>query len=191
MKNNLKFLVFIFLFSQCEVSNYVKYGATSDKFKVRSDTAYVNGLLGKKAHHRLQKLIKKNPDITTLTLLDVPGSIDDEYNIKSCYFISEKNINTHLVAKSIIASGGVDFFLSGQQRSVQKGAKLDVHSWCDEFEDGVNIAREDSSHHLFLDFYRTINTDTAFYWFTLQSANSDSIHWLSYDEMIRYELIKN
>ena len=123
MKNNLKFLVFIFLFSQCEVSNYVKYGAPSAKFKVRSDTAYVNGLLGKKAHHRLQKLIKKNPDITTLTLLDVPGSIDDEYNIKSCYFISEKNINTHLVAKSIIASGGVDFFLSGQQRSVQKGAR--------------------------------------------------------------------
>jgi hypothetical protein len=59
VKNNLKFLVFIFLFSQCEVSNYVKYGATSAKFKVRSDTAYVNGLLGKKAHHRLQKLIKK------------------------------------------------------------------------------------------------------------------------------------
>ncbi|MBL6663791.1 MAG: hypothetical protein ISP71_06790 [Flavobacteriales bacterium] len=191
MKNYLKLLFIIFLFSQCEVSNYVKYGATSAKFKIRNDTAYVHGILGKKAYHRLENLIDKNPQLKTLTLLDVPGSIDDDYNIKSCYLINDKKLNTHLTSKSIIASGGVDFFLAGQQRSIEQGAKVGVHSWSDGFEDGANIAREDSSHHLFLGFYKSINIDTSFYWFTLQSASADSIHWLTYDEMIRYGVIKN
>ena len=191
MKNYLKLLFIILFFSQCEVSNYIKYGATSAHFKVRNDTVYVNGLLGKRAYHRLENIINKNSNLKTLTLLDVPGSIDDDYNIKSCYLINEKQLNTHLTSNSIIASGGVDFFLAGQQRSIEQGAKVGVHSWSNGNEDGVNIAREDSSHRLFLDFYNSINIDTSFYWFTLQSAGADSIHWLSYDEMIRYGVIKN
>ena len=191
MKNFLKLLFVILFFSQCEVSNCLKYGVTSAQFKGSNDTAYVNGLLGKRAYHRFENIINKNSNLKTLTLLDVPGSIDDDYNIKSCYLIKDKKPNTHLTSNSIIASGGVDFFLAGQQRSIEQGAKVGVHSWSDGFEDGANIAREDSSHHLFLDFYKNINIDSSFYWCTLHSASADSIHWLSNDEMIRYGVIKN
>ena len=189
----LFFLLFILsiLLSHCDISKYVKYGATSAKFEVINDTAIVNGLLGKKTYYRLEKLIEKNPTISTLTLKDVPGSIDDEYNIQTCFFVNQNNLNTYLSSNSRVASGGVDFFLSGNRRNIEKGAKVGVHSWSDGIIDGACIPKEDKSHNMFLNLYKSIGIDTSFYWFTLRSASADSIHWMSYDEMNRFGLIKN
>ncbi|MBL6873475.1 MAG: hypothetical protein ISR00_05970 [Flavobacteriales bacterium] len=191
MKKLLFLIALSVLFSQCEICHYVRYGEKSAQFEISNDTAFVNGLLGKKAHHRLEKIIHKNPHLSTLCLEDVPGSVDDEYNIKSCYLIHQKKLNTYASSQSIIASGGVDFFLAGDKRHVEEGAKLGVHSWRDGTTDGVYFPRGDSLHFLFLDFYKTIEMDSSFYWFTLRAAKADSIHWLSYDEMIRFGVIKN
>jgi hypothetical protein len=169
----------------------MRYGETSAKFIIQNDTAYVSGLLGKKAHLRLEKIIQQNPNLTTLCLENIPGSIDDDYNIKSCLMVRKHKLNTHLSSQSIIASGGVDFFLSGNKRSVEVGAKLGVHSWTDGTYNGNELTKSDSAHLLFLDLYRTLEIDTSFYWFTLRSAHADSIHWLSWQEMILYGVIQD
>jgi hypothetical protein len=156
-----------------------------------NDTANVSGVLGKKAYQRLKKTIQNNPNLTTLTLLDVPGSINDEYNILSSYLVHENKLNTCLLSHSTIASGGVDFFLSGNKRNVEEGAKLGVHCWSDAIQDGADFPKGDSLHNLFLNFYNKIDIDTSFYWFTLQVADAKSIHWLTNEEMIRFEVIKN
>jgi len=191
MKNIIFLLVITIFFSQCEIKYLIRYGDTSATFKIKNDTAIVNGLLGKKAFYRLKKVIQNNPNLTTLFLKNVPGSIDDDYNIKSCVLVNQHNLNTYLSSQSIIASGGVDFFLSGIKRNIEDGAKIGVHSWTDGIQSGNKMAKNDSSHDLFLEFYRKINIDTSFYWFTLYSADADSIHWLSRQEMIQYRVIQD
>ena len=114
------FLVFLFILSisHCTTIDFLKYGERTATFKVKEHTIEINGLLGKEAYKRLKKTLQKHPNITTLVLMDVPGSIDDEYNLKMGRMVYDAKLRTVLTSTSVIASGGVDFFHSGQHRHI-------------------------------------------------------------------------
>ena len=158
--------------------------------ELKDDKAYVNGVLGKTFHKQFVKFIANNPDIKDVVLENVPGSINDEWNVKTCLLLHEKGMNTILLPTSEIASGGVDLFISGNKRMIANGAKIGVHSWQDGKKDGIEYPRDSEEHQLFIDFFNEIEVDTSFYWYTLIAAPAKGIHWMSKEEIEKYNLVK-
>lgn len=88
----------------------------------------------------------------------------------------------------MVASGGVDFFLAGTQRRIAKGALVGVHAWSDGFNSATDLADDDPAHQSYLDFYKTVGIDPQFYWYTLDAAPADDMHWMTDDELRRFSI---
>ena len=77
----------------------------------------------------------------------------------SCY----ANYTTYLPSGGVVASGGTDLLLAGVLRIVERGAKIGVHNWSDGSATGDTIARDAEAHRVYLDYYRELAIDQAFY----------------------------
>ncbi len=159
--------------------------------EMKENKGYVNGILGKTFYRKLLVFTKEHPNIKNLVLENIPGSVNDEWNVKSCSLIHHNGMNTELLPHSIIASGGVDLFISGNKRTIAKGAKIGVHSWSDGKKEGKDYPRDSDQHDVFIEMFDLIEMDTSFYWYTLIAAPANDIHWMSDEEIERYKLSKN
>lgn len=158
-------------------------------FEVLGDEAEMYGVIGPSTPDLVSELLEQHPEVDTIVLVDVPGSENDEANIRAAELIHQAGIATHVPADGQIASGGVDFFLAGTTRTYESGAEFGVHSWADsEGRTGDEIPRDDPEHDLFLDFYSEIGIDEAFYWFTLGAAPAEEIHVMTSDELDRFDI---
>lgn len=158
--------------------------------ETKNNMAIVNGVLGKTFHKKFEKYIDENPQVKNVQFGIVPGSMNDEWNVKTCRLLHENCMNTMLTDSSIIASGGVDLFLSGNNRTITDQSKIGVHSWRDAKKDGIEYPRDAEEHELFIALYNKIDIDTAFYWYTLKAAPGKDIHWMTPEEIEIYK-IKN
>ena len=50
----------------------------------------------------------------------------------------------------------------------------------------MDLPRNHPEHQKYLDFYRAVGIDTDFYWYTLQAAPAEGMHWMSESEMRSY-----
>ena len=157
-------------------------------FVAEGDSAFVNGVLGRTAHKRFEKFVEEYPNVKTLILENVPGSMNDEYNVQTCELLHNNGISTKAKSYSEIASGGVDLLISGTNRTIDEGAKIGVHSWSNGNKEGIDYPASSEEHQLFFDLFEAIGIDTAFYWFTLRAAPADSIHWMTEEEIEFYQL---
>ena len=189
MKNFLIFLLFAFATSSCEPLIFAISDEQPATFNVVGHKAYVNGTLGKKASKAFDKILEAHPNIKTLVLQQIPGSLNDEANVPMCIKLHEKGINTELEANSVIASGGVDLFIAGIKRTAKPGVKIGVHSWRDLKKDGSEYPKDHEGHKIFLDYFKKINFPVDFYWFTLEAAPGNDIHWMTREEMDQYGLV--
>lgn len=146
----------------------------------------MSGVIGSSTPDAVQDLIDNHPEVTTIVLVDVPGSEDDESNLRASRLVRTAGLATHVPANGVIASGGVDFFLAGASRSWDTDATFGVHSWASGDTEGKDIPRDDPEHDLFLNYYNEIGVDEDFYWFTLEAAPADSIHNMTEPELERY-----
>ncbi len=185
--STLFFFIFTILFSSCEKSIILLSGE-KPTIELKNNQAHVNGVLGKTFYKRFRKFIEENPIVKDVVLEDVPGSANDEWNVKSCLLLQKKGMNTIVKSNSEIASGGVDLFISGNKRTIEQGAMIGVHSWSDMRKDGSEYPRDSEEHDIFIDFFNEIEMDTAFYWYTLRAAPANSIHWMTEDEIEFYGL---
>ena len=131
-------------------------------------------------------------------MITVPGSMDDETNLQAGRKLFAAGLNTAVLSDSLIASGGVDFFLAGNQRTVASGAMIGVHSWAAETDDGRLIQGGDlptdhPQHQLYIQYYSDINLQdpAGFYFYTLDSAPADSIYYMTAEEMMRFGIATN
>jgi len=161
-------------------------GEEAASFNVDGDTAVMSGVIGSSTPDLVRDLIADYPTVTMIVMLDVPGSEDDESNLVASRLVRQAGLATHVPSDGMIASGGVDFFLAGAHRSWGAGAKFGVHSWSDGETEGVNVDADSGEHDLFLDYYAEMGIDEEFYWFTLQAAPADDIHYMTEDELERY-----
>ena len=81
----------------------------------------------------------------------------------------------------------------GARRIIEPGACIGVHTWSAGFivSDiivGSELSRNDPEHELYLAFYREMGIDEDFYWFTLNAAGPDEAHWMSPEEINRFNL---
>lgn len=158
----------------------------SATFTIEDDTAVMVGVIGAGTPDAVRALVDDHPEVSTIELVDVPGSENDEANLEASLLVREAGLATHVPSDGVIASGGVDFFLAGASRSWDDGAMFGVHSWASGSTEGRDVPRDDPEHDLFLDYYDEIGVDEDFYWFTLGAADADSIHYMTDDELEEY-----
>lgn len=162
------------------------------EFKVEGNKAYMNGLISKRTISRVEDLIKNYPEVDTIVMKNVPGSIDDESNLIASRLVRKAGLNIVVEEDSYIASGGVDFFCAGAKRTAHEEAFIGVHSWAAVgVDDASKLPKDDPEHKKYLDYYNEMGIPEAFYWFTIQSAPADGIYNMTQDERYKYGLIED
>lgn len=154
---------------------------------VRGDLLFVKGVVNARSFESVYHILEDEPGVHTVVLTYVPGSNDDEVNLKLGRLLHDIGMITYLPAQAEVASGGTDLFLAGVERIVERGARIGVHSWSDDGAgSGAALPRDHPEHERYLDYYRDIGIDEDFYWFTLQAAPPEDIHWMTEEEMTQY-----
>ena len=154
------------------------------------EVGLVEGTIGPESYRRVSRFLQDHPEIEVLVLLEMPGSIDDEVNLRLARQIRALGIDTYVPAEGRIASGAVDLFLAGSRRFAECGAGIGVHSWADsDGTQGGDIPRNDPAHAHYVNYYSEMGIDPDFYWFTLQAADADNIYFMSVDEIRRFGLL--
>ncbi len=198
MKENLnktiQLLLISILFSACNIGeiNIDDYGIFSYQ---DDETVIINGLIDSELPEYWDNYISAFPQTKRMIMKDCPGSTDDIANWEVGRKIHDQEITIHLPSEAIIASGAVDLFLSGTNRSREAGSQIGVHAW----EDGNGNQATDypeghEEHQGAIDYYIDIGFSNEnaedFYYFTINSAAADDIHWMTNEEIEQYQLLQ-
>jgi len=155
--------------------------------------ATISGVLGTETYLQLQDVIEANPDVDTLVMLSVEGSENDAINLHTSRLIRQAGWTTWLPASGDISSGGVDMFLAGQERIIEPGGFLGVHSWGSSDGDVVatDLPDDHPAHRAQLDYVTEMlgaGIGPDFYFYTLEAAPASSIHRMTPEEVETYGL---
>lgn len=170
------------------ISYYValSIGAGSSSFRLDGEKAYLNGDLGSGTYLQVEYLIKNHPEVKTIVFEQVPGSVNDEVNVQTGRLIRNAGFTTVLLSDSEIASGGVDLFMAGERRVVAYGGRIGVHSWGDPGTDikAAELPRDHEMHKHQIEYFSLMMPKgVEFYFYTLEAAEFDNIHWMSEEEI--------
>lgn len=155
-------------------------------FKVYGTQIIAEGEIDGDTLDAFEDIIEDAPDATELVLQYVGGSVDDEANVEFSRFVRGLGFTTIVPSDGLVASGGTDLFLAGQKRLIETGACIGVHSWAAEDFTATDLPGSDAEHDRYLDYYDDMNIDQAFYWFTIQAAPADGMHWMSAAETTQF-----
>lgn len=158
-------------------------------FSVVNERLLMRGTITSRSPSAFYDILAKNPQITTIVLQTVEGSLDDEATIEMGYDVRARGLGTHLQSDSGIYSGAVDLFLAGTTRSMVRGAEIGIHSWADTFGEGTSYPRDAPEHQLNARYTADMLGSDAFYWFSLQAAPSDGIYVMNEQEIRHYGLL--
>lgn len=160
---------------------------------MEKNTILLNGIINTKSLTEFNKLYSANIDIKQIKIKKCDGSINDNINLQLSKRVNSLNLNTHIMDDGIIASGGVDFFLAGIKRSIGKNVKIGIHSWADgEGKTAIDFPNGHENHQAYIDYYKSIgfleDKAKAFYYFTINTAPAQDIHWMTTDEILSYNI---
>jgi len=117
---------------------------------------------------RLRRAVNENPGIKTLVIHLVPGADDDDGALSLYRFVRNQRLNTLIASDGLAASGGVDLFCAGVNRTVEPGGTLLVHPWEDDrLGSGRNVPMNHSIHQTYRTYYRSMGIGEGFYERTL------------------------
>ena len=159
-------------------------------FTVLSDetTIEIDGDITSSSLDDFNDLYDAFPDVDLISIRMCEGSSDDETNFLLMRRVYQLNLGMHLQDDAVIASGGVDLFLSGRRRSKGDNTRIGTHAWSDDEHSATDFP-EDPSHeeHLpYIDSYASIgfSDDEAadLYFFIINSAAAEEIHWMTEEE---------
>lgn len=157
------------------------------------ETIMLDGVINTKSLVEFNKLYEANKTVKQIKIKNCDGSINDEINLQLSKRVHDLKLNTHLMDNGKIASGGVDFFLAGIKRTAGKNTKIGVHAWSDGVKSATDFDKGHPNHQPYIDYYKYIGfTDAeakAFYYFTINAATADNIHWMTADEITKYKML--
>jgi hypothetical protein len=173
-------------------TNEAVTGAGNSHIEIKGNEAYLSGDLGTITYSQIKNLIKNNPEIKTIVMTQISGSVNDAVNMHTGRLLRENGFTTKVLSDSDIASGGVDLFCAGKNRIVEKGAKIGVHSWCCVNDlTAIELPKEHPAHKYQLEYFTMAlgsEKGTAFYFYTLEAATFDSIHYMSDEEIEKWNI---
>ncbi len=123
-------------------------GFAGTEFEVEGNIVHMDYEINSRTYSQFVRLHKNNPQIDTILMHEIDGSTDDEVMIKLGYYLRKHGFKTMLHAESEIYSGGVDLFLAGVERTMERGAIIGVHSWSDGERDGADFPRSSPEHDM-------------------------------------------
>ena len=172
--------------------NQALIGAGSSRLELKDGRAYLTGELGTRTYQQIADLIETRPDIDTLVLANVPGSMNDSVNMHTGRLIRAAGYSTYVLADGFIASGGVDLFVAGVKRVIEEGAQVGVHSWCcvDGEQAVSSLPRDHPAHAAQLAYFEEMMGASGpdFYFFTLEAADFDDIYFMSTEDLIAWKI---
>jgi len=156
----------------------------------------INGDISINGENLFYGKLDANPHVDTIVLAESFGG-DSFAAMEMGYEIRERGLNTYLKKDSWIASSSVDLFLSGVERTIEKGACMGVHSWyvsdvvgffnspdIDDLPDGHSF------HNLFKVYTKDMLGDDDFYWFSMKIASPDDLYFLTENDIREFQLGK-
>lgn len=168
-------------------------GATAQQrfsILVQGDVFVAQGVIDHTTPGRVAQALRQNPGVTMLVLTHVPGSNDDEANLQAARLIRQAGLTTFVPEGGLVASGGTDLFLAGQTRAIGPGACIGVHSWAAGGGiEGRDVPPNHPDHQLFLRYYAEMGIPADFYWYTLDIAGADDMHYMAHSELRRYRVV--
>ena len=159
------------------------------EFRVEDNKLHMPGLINSYTQEQLKDIFGEHPEIDTIVLGQMPGSIDDGANLEEAAWVAARGVNTYLPREGSIASGAPNFFLVGKSRVVEEGAVVSVHSWAEwRGITAQDLPRDDSAHELYIGFYESIGWTRAqaedFYFFTIEKAPAEGMYAMTPQEML-------
>lgn len=157
-------------------------------------TAFVNGGTDSTSYSVVRRFLDDNPQVRRLVLQRMPGTQDADTNLRIARLIRARGIDTHIQRRSYIASGAVDLFLAGEQRTMECGAKIGVHSWSYHSQNNIGVFSpknlgSDRRRSVQEKFLKDMGIDTRFYVFTRNAADADDIYILLPKDVARFDLL--
>lgn len=155
--------------------------------------AVLRGTMAGQATCKLRALARDNPDIQTLILADIPGTVDLIDTQAATRFVRKRGWDTVVPANGSIASGGVMLFLGGVNREVAASGQVGVHAWSQPGGGGRLFSSPEDipagAERAFRQIYRAMGIDPAFYDFQVQAAPAEDIHWMTRSELERWAVV--
>lgn len=158
---------------------------------VEDTIAYAYGGTDKDSFNDVRRQLDANPQLRTIVLKHVPGTTHLGENTRIAQMIRARGLNTHLERTSFIASGGVDLFLAGQDRTMDCGARIGVHSWKGENGDTPRKLGYDPIEERMEAFHSTLDVDPDFYQFARDAAPHSSLYFLSKTDLERFNILSD
>ncbi|MEP5730961.1 MAG: hypothetical protein ABJL67_16515 [Sulfitobacter sp.] len=160
-----------------------------NSYRVEGTKLFMDGEISPRSPAGFEAVIDDHPQVDTVVLMDMPGSVDEDAVHALGYFIRDVGLKTHLTPQSEIYSGAVDLFLAGFERTMTCCAVIGVHDWTDDVRTGSSFPAQSWQHDANVAYFETMLGDDAFYWFTLQAASPDEIHIMTNAEIKRFGLL--
>ncbi len=165
-------------------------GMGDTTLEIKGDKVYLNGTLGTKTYKQFKELIANHPEVKTIVLQDVPGSINDAVNMHTGRIVREAGLTTLVLADSKISSGGVDLFCAGKERIITKGAQLGIHSWGGDGISADDLSKDHPAHQYQIAYFTMClgKDGPDFYFRTLEAAPAGEMHWMDLPEIEKWEI---
>lgn len=169
--------------------------ATVFSYDPISGTIILEGAINTKAFDDFKKVANAYPKVKTISIVNCEGSINDDVNLALSKYVHDNKYSIVLKSGGFIASGGTDFFLAGISRKLEENVKVGVHSW-----GGNNVVATDfpmghENHKPYIDYYMNIGMTRQqaeeFYYFTINSASVEDVHWMTKEELKKFKFEKS
>lgn len=192
-------ILFSFFVTSCQILNPKEINdlEKAEIFSISDDkkTISLDGVINSSALDKFKILATSNPKIKHIEIVNCDGSINDEVNLKLAKYIYDHKYDIHLLDYGLIASGGTDLFLAGRKRSIGSNTKIGVHSWARDNEVATDFPIGHTNHLPYINYYVSVDFTQQqaenFYYFTINSAPSDSIHWMTEEQINIYNILSN
>ncbi|KIC40015.1 alpha/beta hydrolase [Ruegeria sp. ANG-R] len=161
---------------------------SSVSFTAEGDQIVASGTIDHTTLSAFEEVMDENPGIKTLVLQNIEGSVDDDSNVVFSRVVREEGFDTVVPSDGLVASGGTDLFLAGNRRVLEPGACVGVHSWGGGGFVAAELPEGHPEHDRYLDYFEDIGVDPAFYWFTLEAASENEMHWMTSSEANRFDI---
>lgn len=167
-------------------------GLGNSQLEVVGNEAFLSGDLGTETYAQIKSLIENHPNVKTLVLTSISGSVNDAVNMHTGRLVHDAKLNTKVLSDSDIASGAVDLFCAGENRIVEKGAKIGIHSWCCVNDlTAIELPRDHPAHKDQIQYFTMImgaENGPNFYFHTLEAAPFDGVHWMSDEDIQKWNV---
>ena len=188
-------LVAVLFFTNCGGDDSPENVSIAPFQIVDETTIRLNGVIDSNTLDAFNEVIRQNPNTELLVFGIAPGSDDDDVNLAMGRRLYQLALDTHVEDNGEIASGAVDLFLAGTRRTLGSNTLVGVHSWSDGVVEAADLPRSHPDHQLYISYYQDIGFSAQwaedFYFFTINAAPADDIHWMTPAEIAQYNLTTN